>query len=81
MTEEHLTDEEFLKDLYGNLHDLIECCMESKEKIQDMNNWEVVHDLEFQLELAFESLRRYLDKMEIEEWVKNTLEWLNRIIP
>ena len=67
MTEEHLTDEEYLKDLYGNLHDLIECCMESKEKIQDMNNWEVVHDLEFQLELAFESLRRYLAKMEIEE--------------
>lgn len=64
---EFLTDEEYLKDLYDNLHDLIECCMESKEKIQDMDNWEVVHDLEFQLELAFESLRRYLDKMEVEE--------------
>lgn len=60
------TDEEYLKDLYGNLHDLIECCMESKEKIEDMDNWEVVHDLEFQLELAFESLRRYLAKMEME---------------
>lgn len=69
MTEESefSTDEEYLKDLYGNLHDLIEYCMESKEKIQDMDNWEVVHDLEFQLELAFESLRRYLDKMELEE--------------
>lgn len=67
MTEEHLTDEEYLKDLCGNLHDLIECCMESKEKIQDMDNWEVVHDLEFQLELAFETLRRYLAKMEFEE--------------
>ena len=32
MTEEHVTDEEYLKDLYGNLHDLIECCMECKEK-------------------------------------------------
>jgi hypothetical protein len=69
MTEESefSTDEEYLKDLYGNLHDLIEYCMESKEKIQDMDNWEVVHGLEFQLELAFESLRRYLDKMELEE--------------
>lgn len=69
MCEKHelTTDEEYLKDLQGNLHDLIECCMESKEKIQDMDNWEVVHDLEFQLELAFETLRRYLDKMEIEE--------------
>lgn len=69
MTEEpeFSTDEEYLKDLCGNLHDLIEYCMESKEKIQDMDNWEVVHDLEFQLELAFESLKRYLAKMEIEE--------------
>ena len=64
---EFLTDEEYLKDLCDNLHDLIECCIESKEKIQDMDNWEVVHDLEFQLELAFESLRRYLDKIAEEE--------------
>lgn len=64
---EFSTDEEYLKDLCGNLHDLIEYCMESKEKIRDMDNWEVVHDLEFQLELAFETLRRYLAKMEIEE--------------
>ena len=35
---EFLTDEEYLKDLCGNLHDLIECCIESKEKIQDMDN-------------------------------------------
>ena len=65
--QEFSTDEEYLKDLCGNLHDLIECCMESKERIQDMDNWEVVHDLEFQLELAFETLRRYLAKMEIED--------------
>ena len=64
---EFSTDEEYLKDLYDNLHDLIEYCMESKEKIQDMDNWGVVHDLEFQLGLAFESLRRYLAKTEIEE--------------
>lgn len=67
MTEEHLTDEEYLKDLYGNLQDLVECCMESKENIQDLDNWQVVHDLEFQLGLAAEKLRRYLTKIGIEE--------------
>lgn len=67
MTEEQLTDEEQLKDLYGNLQDLIEYCMESKEYIQDMDNWQAVYDLEFQLELASEKLRRYLDEMGIEE--------------
>ena len=67
MTEEHLTDEEQLKDLYDNLHDVIECCMETKENIKDLDNWEVVHSLEFQLRLSFEKLRRYLDKMGIEE--------------
>lgn len=66
MTEEHLTDEEYLNDLYDGLYDLIACCMESKEKIEDMDNWEVVHDLEFQLELAFESLKRYMTKMKME---------------
>lgn len=69
MTEEQefLTDEEYLKDLYGNLHDLVECCMESKEYIKDMDNWQAVYDLEFQLGLAAEKLRRYLAKMGIEE--------------
>lgn len=74
MTEERLTDEEYLNDLYDGLHDLIECCIESKEKIEDMDNWEVVHDLEFQLELAFEALRRYLDKMEFEEKIEEEFE-------
>jgi hypothetical protein len=67
MTKEHLTDEEYLKDLYGGLHDLIEYCMECKENIQDMDNWQAVHGLEFQLGLAAEKLRRYLAKMGIEE--------------
>ena len=65
--QEFSTDEEQLKDVYGNLHDLIECCMEIKENMQDMDNWQVVHDLEFQLGLAAEKLRRYFAKMEIEE--------------
>lgn len=67
MTEKHLTDEEYLKDLYGNLQDLVECCMECKEYMQDMDNWQAVYDLEFQLGLAAEKLRRYLSKMGIEE--------------
>lgn len=64
---EFSTDEEYLKDLYGNLQDVIEYCMVSKEKIHDMDNWEVVHDLEFQLELELETLRRYLNKIGFEE--------------
>lgn len=64
---EFSTDEEYLKDLYGNLQDVIEYCMVSKEKIQDMDNWEIVHDLEFQLELELETLRRYLNKIGFEE--------------
>ena len=64
---EFSTDEEYLKDLYGNLHDLVECCMECKENMQDLDNWQAVHDLEFQLGLAAEKLRRYLAKMGIEE--------------
>ena len=69
MTEEpeFSTDEEYLKDLYGNLHDLVECCMECKENMQDLDNWQAVHDLEFQLGLSFEKLRRYLTKIGIEE--------------
>lgn len=65
--EQEITDKEYLEDIHDNLHDLIEYCMESKEKIEDMDNWRIVHDLEFQLGLAFEGLRRYLDKMEIED--------------
>ena len=67
MSEEHLTDEEYLKDLYGNLHDVIEYCMGCKENMQDLDNWQAVHDLEFQLGLAAEKLRRYLTKIGIEE--------------
>ncbi len=58
------TDEELLKDLYDNLGDLIDCCLASKELISDMESWEVAHDVEFQLEMASETLRRYLAKME-----------------
>jgi hypothetical protein len=65
--QEFSTDEEYLKDLCGNLQDLVECCMECKEYIKDMDNWQVVHDLEFQLRLAAEKLRRYLTKIGIEE--------------
>ena len=69
MKEEHkvTTDEQHLKDLYDDLRDLIAECMESKRNIDDIDNWKIAHDLEFQLELAFEKLRRYLVKIEVEE--------------
>lgn len=61
-----MEDEEYVKDLYDSLYDLIGRCVESKRNIKDMDDWEVVHDLEFRLELAFETLRRYLAKKEID---------------
>ena len=64
--EEFNTDEEILKDLYGNLEDLIDSCMVNKELIKDMDNWEVVHDLEFQLKISREILSRYLKDNEID---------------
>ena len=65
-TEEFNTDEEILKDLYGNLEDLIDSCMVDKELIKNMDNWEVVHDLEFQLKISRELLSRYLKDIEID---------------
>ena len=65
--QELTTDKDYLQDLYSNLENLVEYCEESKGQIQDMDNWEAVHDLEFQVKLAFEKFRRYLAKMGIEE--------------
>ena len=64
--EEFNSDEEILKDLYGNLEDLIDSCMVNKELIKDMDNWEVIHDLEFQLKISREILSRYLKSIEID---------------
>lgn len=64
--EEFNSDEEILKDLYGNLEDLIDSCMVNKELIKDMDNWEVVHDLEFQLKISQEILSRYLKDIEVD---------------
>ena len=68
--EEFNSDEEILKDLYGNLEDLIDSCMVNKELIKDMDNWEVIHDLEFQLKISREILSRYLKSIEIDvDWL------------
>lgn len=60
-------DAGYLEDIRSDLYDLIGRCIGAKNSIKDMDNWEIVHDLEFQLELAYETLKRYLDKMEIED--------------
>lgn len=60
------SDIEILKDLYSNLGDLIDSCMINKEIINDMESWEVVHDIEFQLGLSREELSRYLRRIDID---------------
>lgn len=64
MNKEVTTDKEYLENIYDNLHDLVAYCIRVKSKIEDMDNFEIVHDLEFQLEFAFETLRRKLNKEE-----------------
>lgn len=62
MTEEVKTDKEYLDGLYDDLYDLITNCIKAKGAIKDIENWKIVHNLEFQLCLAFEILKRYVDK-------------------
>lgn len=62
MNEELTTDKEYLENIYDNLHNLVEYCKKAKRSIEDMDNFEIVHDLEFQLEFAFETLNRKLNK-------------------
>lgn len=61
MNEELTTDKEYLENIYSNLHNLVEYCKKAKRNIEDMDNFEIVHDLEFQLEFAFEALNRKLN--------------------
>lgn len=64
---EVLTDTERLENLYEQMNDLIEICMETKDAMKDLDNWATVHDLEFQLGLTAEGLRRYLADLREEE--------------
>ena len=61
MNEELTTDKEYLENIYDNLHNLVEYCKKAKRNIENMDNFEIVHDLEFQLEFAFETLSRKLN--------------------
>ena len=56
-------DTEYLADLHNKLQDLVESCKESKDYIKDMGNWETVHNLEFQLDLAAEKLTRRISEI------------------
>ena len=64
MSKEATTDKEYLENIYDNLHDLVEYCKKAKRNIEDMDYFNIVHGLEFQLEFAFETLRRKLNKEE-----------------
>lgn len=61
MSKEVMTDKEYLENICDNLHNLVEYCKKAKRSIEDMDNFEIVHDLEFQLEFAFETLNRKLN--------------------
>lgn len=55
------SDAKQLKDLYDSLYSLIVYCGEVKESVwKDLDNWAIAHAVEFQLESAFEVLRRHL---------------------
>lgn len=54
-------DAKQLKDLYDSLYSLIVYCGEVKESVwKDIDNWAIAHEVEFQLESAFEMLRKHL---------------------
>lgn len=58
-------DAKQLKDLYDSLYSLIVYCGEVKESVwKDLDSWAIAHEIEFQLESAFEALRRRLAEKE-----------------
>lgn len=63
------SDAKQLKDLCDSLYSLIVYCGEVKENVwKDLDNWAIAHEVEFQLESAFEALRRHLaEKDEFKE--------------
>ena len=61
--QELAADTEYLADLRNKLQDLVELCRENKDYIKDMGNWEIVHNLEFQLDLAAEKLSRHISEI------------------
>ena len=64
ITKVDITDDtEYLADLRNKLQDLVELCRENKDYIKDMGNWEIVHNLEFQLDLAAEKLTRRITEI------------------
>ena len=59
------SDAKQLKDLYDSLYSLIVYCGEVKENVwKDLDNWAIAHEVEFQLESAFEVLRKHLAEKE-----------------
>lgn len=44
---EEQTDKEYLENIYDNLYDLVAYCIRVRSNIEDMDNFEIVHDLDF----------------------------------
>lgn len=59
------TDKDRLDYLHDELLDLISLCTEHKNKIKALDNWKIAHELDSQLCLAFEVLKRRLEEKEI----------------
>lgn len=59
------TDKDRLAYLHDKLLDLISLCTEHKNKIKALDNWKIAHELDSQLCVALEVLKRRLEEKEI----------------
>ena len=55
-------DLEICKDVLNKLYTLQSVCKNDKEKIEDFDLWEIVHDAQFGIEMIAERLKRSIEK-------------------
>ena len=60
-------DLEICNVILDKLYTLQSCCKNDKEKIKDMEIWEIVHDVHFQIEMIAERLKRDIEKFSEDE--------------
>lgn len=62
-------DLEICKDILNKLYTLQSVCKNDKEKIEDFDLWEIVHDAQFGIEMIAERLKRSIEKFseDVEE--------------
>ena len=58
-------DDQRLEDLYDRLYSLITLCTEYKHEIKYLDAWKIAHELDSQLCLAFEVLKRHLEEKDL----------------